>query len=161
MQSTWESNVATLLSDLSAVQADSLEILGKKREMLAGSDLDGLAKLGPQEEDLVERLQQCLARREELLTRARREGRPWQSLRDLSRSLPGQEREELLAKIDRARAQARILTHQSLTNWVVVQRTLIHLSQVLEIIATGGRLEPTYRRGGKVEASGALVDQEV
>ena len=160
MESTWESDVASLLSELSAVQADSLAILGKKREMLAGSDLSGLAALGPQEEALVERLQQCLERREELLARARREGRPWQSLRELTCSLPGRDRRELLERIDRTRAQARILTHQSLTNWVVVQRTLIHLSQMLEIIATGGRLKPTYRRGEMVDASGALVDRE-
>jgi hypothetical protein len=161
MESTWESDVATLLSDLSAVQADSLSILGKKREMLAGSDLGGLAALAPQEEALVERLQRCLERREVLLARARSEGRPWQSLRELACSLPRRERGKLLDKIDRARAQARILTHQSLTNWVVVQRTLIHLSQMLEIIATGGRVKPTYRREGMVDASGALVDREV
>jgi len=160
MESTWESDVATLLGDLSAVQADSLTILDKKREMLAGSDLSGLAALAPQEEALVERLEQCLERREALLARARSEGRPWQSLRELTCSLPRRERGKLLDKIDRARAQARILTHQSLTNWVVVQRTLIHLSQMLEIIATGGRLKPTYKRGEMVDASGALVDRE-
>jgi len=160
MQTAWQSDVAGLLSELSAVQADSLQILGRKREMLAGSDLDGLAALASEEGALVERLRRCLERREELLARARREGRPWQSLRELTRSLPGVEREELLEQIDGARAQARILAHQSLTNWVVVQRTLIHLSQMLEIIATGGRLKPTYKKGGTVEATGALVDRE-
>jgi hypothetical protein len=49
--------------------------------------------------------------------------------------------------------------HHSLTNWVLVQRTLIHLSQMLEIIATGGRMKPTYGEGGRTDAGGSLVDQ--
>jgi hypothetical protein len=55
--------------------------------------------------------------------------------------------------------RARLLQHHSLVNWVLVQKTLIHLSQLLEIIATGGRLQPTYQRDGTVQATGALVDR--
>jgi hypothetical protein len=51
------------------------------------------------------------------------------------------------------------LQHQSLTNWVLVQRTLLHLSQLIEIIATGGRLKPTYGKGSDHQAGGALVDR--
>ncbi len=160
MQTNWESDVASLLGDLSAAQADSLEILGQKRRMLAETDLDGLAQLGPKEEAVIQRLQQCLARRDECLARARRDGRPCQSVRQLAQSLPRCEREGLLSRIDQARSQARILNHESLTNWVIVQRTLIHLSQLLEIIATGGRPEPTYKKEGTGRSSGALVDQE-
>jgi hypothetical protein len=43
---------------------------------------------------------------------------------------------------------------------VLAQRTLIHLSQMLEIIATGGQMQPTYGKKESVGASGALVDQE-
>jgi len=161
MQTTWESDVAALLGELSAVQTDSLKILAQKGRLLAESDFRGLAALTPQEETLVERLQECLARREQLLERARREGLPWQSIRDLARALPRQGRQDLLASLDRARSQARILRHQSLANWAVVQRTLIHLSQLLEIIATGGRLKPTYGRRSAVEANGSIVDREI
>jgi hypothetical protein len=44
---------------------------------------------------------------------------------------------------------------------VVVQRTLIHLSQMLEIIATGGQMQPTYGKKESVQARGALVDRAV
>jgi hypothetical protein len=60
-----------------------------------------------------------------------------------------------------AALRARLLRHEGLVNWVLVQRTLIHLSQLLEIIATGGRLQPTYRKEESLRAGGALVDQEV
>ena len=58
-----------------------------------------------------------------------------------------------------ATARMRLLQHHSLTNWVLVQRTLIHLSQMLEIIATGGRLKPTYGKDDSVNSGGFLVDQ--
>jgi hypothetical protein len=54
-----------------------------------------------------------------------------------------------------------MLQHQSLANWVLVQRTLLHLSQLIEIVATGGEKPPTYQRSGPVAASGALVDRAV
>ena len=53
-----------------------------------------------------------------------------------------------------------LLQHHSLANWVLAQRSLLHISQLLEIIATGGRLRPTYGKSEPVLARGALVDQE-
>jgi hypothetical protein len=54
----------------------------------------------------------------------------------------------------------RLLQHQSLTNWVLAQRAVLHVSQLLEIIATGGRLQPTYGDGDTLHNRGSLVDQE-
>ena len=64
------------------------------------------------------------------------------------------------AQVNEAAAQMRLLQHQSLTNWVLAQRSILHLSQLLEIIATGGQLQPTYGRGDSPTPSGALVDKE-
>jgi hypothetical protein len=63
------------------------------------------------------------------------------------------------ASIREATNRTRLLQHQSLTNWVLVQRSLLHLSQLIEIIATGGRLKPTYGNGSDRQSSGALVDR--
>jgi hypothetical protein len=52
----------------------------------------------------------------------------------------------------------RLLQNQSITNWVLAQRSLLHVSQLLEIIATGGRLQPTYGEGETVNAVGSLQD---
>jgi hypothetical protein len=54
----------------------------------------------------------------------------------------------------------RLLQHHSLTNWVVTQRTLIHLSQMIEIVATGGRMSSTYGRPESVATSGGFVDHQ-
>ena len=155
METSWESELAKLLNDLLAVQDELLGILTRKREMLLASDTDGLAAIGAEEERLIGSLQEC----EELLARASQEGLPSASIRALTRSLPQAPRDQLHRQAQLARSRARLLKHHSLTNWVVVQRTLIYLSQMLEIIATGGRLQPTYGEGEPVHTSGALVDR--
>jgi flagellar biosynthesis/type III secretory pathway chaperone len=154
-----ESEIGQLLADISDAQSEMLQVLGKKRELLMKFDGDGLAHLAPREEQLVEKLQSCLTRRTALLAQANESGRPHGSLRELADVLPGPGRKPLNEKVKKASSQARILQLQSITNWVLVQRTLIHLSQMLEIIATGGQSQPTYEKGAAHGSSGALVDQ--
>lgn len=159
METSWESELAALLTDLLAVQDELLKILARKRDLLASADTDGLAAMAAEEERLIESLQGCLNRRGQLLERARAEGLPSTNVRTLAEALPREQRGKMGEQVKLARSRARLLQHHSLTNWVLVQRTLIHLSQVLEIIATGGRLQPTYGEGEPVNASGALVDR--
>ena len=159
METSWESELATLLTDLLAVQDELLETLTRKGQLLVDADTDGLNAIALQEERLIGSLQECLNRRKELLQRATREGLPSASIRALSRALPQAQRGRLDEQVRLSGSRARILKHHSFTNWVMAQRTLIHLSQLLEIIATGGRLQPTYGEGQPVGTSGSLVDR--
>jgi flagellar biosynthesis/type III secretory pathway chaperone len=161
MPISWESELAHLLNELLALQDELLAILSRKRQLLTAADAAGLAAIAPEEETLIDRLQRWVRRREELLARAAQEGLPKASLRALTGALPSPERDGLDERVQSAAARARLLRHHALTNWVVVQRTLIHLSQMLEIIATGGRLQPTYGGGAPDQAGGALVDRAV
>jgi flagellar biosynthesis/type III secretory pathway chaperone len=161
MKTAWEAELAQFLNDLSAVQDETLGVLVKKRDLLVAADTAGLASVNQQEESLLQRLQECLRRREDLLGRAAQEGLPSANLDTLARALPRNERNTLGERMQSARSKTRLLQHHSLVNWMLVQRTLLHLSQVLEIIATGGRRQPTYGRGGPVAASGSLVDGRV
>jgi len=158
METSWESELAQLLNDLLGVQDQLLATLTRKRDLLAAGDADGLAAVATQEQELVDSLQQCLKRRNALLADARKAGLPSASIQSLSGKLPREKRKAIRHQVRQAAARARLLKHHSLTNWVIVQRTLIHLSQLLEIIATGGRLKPTYGEGEMVGASGGLVD---
>ena len=159
MDTAWEAELARFLGELTAVQDATLEVLGKKRERLIAGDAAGMAAVGRQEEALIARLQECLKRREELLARAAQEGFPAASIDAVTRALPRAARTALGDQVQLARSKARLLQHQSLANWMLVQRTLLHLSQMLEIIATGGRGKPTYGRGQPAAASGVLVDR--
>ncbi len=161
MDAAWDSQLTNFLSDLSSVQDASLELLTRKRKLLVASDREGLLALGSEEEQLIQRLQGCLTRREELLRQAAGQGLPSESIRSLAGTLPKAQRAPLTAEIQKVTSQARLLQHHSLTNWVLVQRTLIHLSQMLEIIATGGRLKPTYGKDYVDSNHGTLLNQVV
>lgn len=159
MDTAWESELASFLTELSAVQSESLEVLASKREALAAWNLEKLASIGKREESLIHRLRQCLQRREELLEKAGREGLPDDSIRSLAAALPSDDQDQLADQLGQTTGRSRLLQHNSLVNWVVVQRTLIHLSQLLEILATGGQMNPTYSREGETSHGGALVDR--
>ncbi len=155
----WDQELGELLSTLSAVQHDLLAVLTEKQKRLTRPEAGALAEIQEREAELIARLEAVHLRRRELLERAGQEGLPAQSLAALTAALPDEERRQLAPQIDQASARASLLQHHSLTNWVVVQRTLLHLSHLLEIIATGGRMQPTYGTEAAAPRSGGLVDQ--
>jgi hypothetical protein len=159
MNDNWETEIAELLAELADVQRELLGALGEKRQILASGNHDALGVIAEREQRLIDRLQACHGRRQELLSRAEAEGLPSDSIKALSDRLPAGSRERVKASIHEAADRSRLLQHQSLTNWVLVQRTLLHLSQLIEIIATGGRPKPTYGKGSDCQSSGALVDR--
>ena len=124
-----------------------MAVLNRKRNLLATMDHEGLAGIAGEEQRLLGVLQDCLARRQALLSRAGAAGLPSGSIQALTQAMPSPKREPLSRQVATASSRARLLHTQNLTNWIVIQRTLIHLSQLLEIIATGGRLQATYGRG--------------
>jgi hypothetical protein len=159
MDQGWETEIGALLTELADVQRELLGSLNEKRQFIASGDRDALASMAGREQQLIDRLQACHDRRQLLLARAQSEGLPADSIRSLSAHLPAESRGRMQASIREATDRSRLLQHQSLTNWVLVQRTLLHLSQMIEIIATGGRPRPTYGNGSDRAPSGALVDR--
>ena len=155
-----ESELATLLSDLLAGQGELMAVLNRKRNLLAAMDHEGLAGIADEEQRLLGVLQDCLARRQTLLARAAASGLPSGSIQALTQAMPSPKREPLSRQVAAASSRVRLMHTQNLTNWIVIQRTLIHLSQLLEIIATGGRPQPTYGAVGPSQPHGALLNQE-
>ena len=158
METAWELELAKFLTDLMAVQEETLKVLNRKREMIVAADLVGLSSITSEEESLIERLQACQQRREELLHQAEQAGLPNANLKVLSQSLPKSQRDALDPPMRLAQARMRLLHCESLTNWLVVQKNLLHLAQLLEIIATGGQMQPTYGSGEPSAVHGYLVD---
>jgi len=162
MNIAWESELADFLTQLSAVQEETLQVLARRRELLLTPDVDQMTDVGRQEEEVINKLEGCLRRRQELLQKAAAEGLPAENLRKLTGALPpGRAKRELSDRAANAVHRTRLLQHNSLVNWVVAQRAILHLSQILEIIATQGRLRPTYGKDDQNAACGALVDHEV
>ena len=156
---TWEAQLAELLTELGSTQTELLDLLERKRAALVEVDEEALAALAEPEQQLVERLQSCHDQRAKLLELAAGEGMPAESLRALHAALDSPEADELRPQINDTVLRSRLLQHHSLTNWVLTQRTLIHLAHILEIIATGGQMKPTYEKGESTSTSGSLVDR--
>ena len=156
----WEQELATLLEDLSSVQDELLSVLIAKKDALAKTNLDALPELQARELALAERLQACHERRGELLAAAKEQNLPGDSLGRLAATLPVRQRDKLGRQVKESQSRMRLLQNQSITNWVLAQRSLLHVSQLLEIIATGGRLQPTYGEGETIHSVGSLVNQE-
>ena len=161
MEFNWESDLAELLDRLAAAQQNLLGLLSRKHTMLRSRDHEALATLAEEEHQLCCELQACHDQRQLLLERAAAEGLPADSIQSLADALPKENAQTLQQPLDASRQRSQLLRHQSLAQWVVVQRTLLHLSQMLEIIATGGQLKPTYGNGGVAANSGSLMDQAV
>lgn len=155
----WERDLTALLHDLSATQSDLLSLLDDKRRLIIARDTAGLAELASREEAIVVRLQTCQQKRRDLLELAASRRLPSDSIRSLAKALPEPARAEMVEQVEEAGRRFRLLNHQSLTNWVLIQRNLLHLSQLLEIIATGGRKNPTYGKVEPARTGGSLVDQ--
>ncbi len=155
----WDHELTSLLSELSSVQEGLLQLLSSKHSLLAAGDVAGLQAMQPQEEELAARLQACHERRHALLAQAAAQGLPAQNLRTLSTALGPEGHRRLAPQLAQAAQRMQLLRHHSLANWVLVQRTLLHLSQLLEILATGGRQCPTYSKTGPQAPSGSLMDQ--
>jgi len=108
----------------------------------------------------MHRLDACQRQRRDLLDQAAAGGRPSGSLGRLSDAAGGAARGKLGEQVKHSSARMRLLQHHSLANWVLAQRCLLHVSQLLEIIATGGRMQPTYGDKDPVHSRGALVNHE-
>jgi hypothetical protein len=86
---------------------------------------------------------------------------PNDSMAVLAANLGGDANGKLGKQVKQVASNMRLLQHQSLTNWVLAQRALLHVSQLLEIIATGGRMQPTYGDKDALHSRGSLVDHEI
>ena len=163
MPISWETELSRFLSDLLTIQDETLAHLKQKRELLRTSDVAGLAEANLEGGRLCERLQACLDRRAKLLALAAEEGVQAETITGLVDTLPSESRRTIRGQARETNVRARLLKHYGFANWVVTQKTLLHLSQILEIIATGGRRKPTYNKNPAEMAAvgGNLVDEAV
>ncbi|MCS7237761.1 MAG: flagellar protein FlgN [Thermoguttaceae bacterium] len=168
----WEHRIGQFLAEVSELQEKCLAVLKEKQAAIARLEMEKLTELQAQTLALTQQLEQCQRHREELLAEARAAGYSVQSLRQLLQELPASQlelarRRQLELRVQQSAWHWRLLEHQALANWLLLQRTLLHLSQLLEIIATGGQPVPTYCIGPRGDSladsasGGNLVDQRV
>jgi len=153
-------DIQQYLSELYTVQEHTLSVLSQKQKILVKPDRDALAAIAAEEQEVLAQLRQCVVRREEILAAARKEGHEVKSIQSLCERILSPD-SECLRLVEEATRRSRLIQLQSRTNCVVVQKSLNHLSQLLDIIATRGHGSPTYHRHGDKEtgSSGGFVDR--
>ncbi len=155
-------DIEELLAALDATQ-DALSVAYRdKRAAIRVSDAAEIDRLTRLEERLVADFQEELRRREQILQRARQVGLPADSLSSVVGTFDESVQEPLLAQIERVRERAEANRRESWILWIVCKQSLRLFSDMIELIANGGRRAPVYlaRPGAVAELStgGALLD---
>lgn len=160
----WESSTAEVLQELTSVQDELIEVLGTKRSQMVARDISGMEATQARELELIRRLEQLRDARRDLLASAQKHGMPSDSIESLAAMADGAEGENLREIASSAKRRMRTIQNETLVNFVLAQRSVLHLSQILQIIATGGKLQPTYGQGDSAQTNaqlgGTLVDHE-
>ena len=143
------------LHQLLEAQTQMLAVLHKQQTLLVRPTKETAAMITAEEEKALEKMQNILTRREELLTSARLQNIRSDSFEQLCEHfLPRNiEVQQLLTEAKHRTQQIQLLAY---TNWTMSRKSLIHISQILELLETRGQGKTTYQpqtgasRGGFV-----------
>ncbi len=145
------------LKVLAMAQDATLDVLRKKQTLLVKLAANALADIEAEERDALAGLRSALEKREEILREAERAGIGADSIQSLCETLfPNNF--EVRKLLDMAQNRSRQLRFLALTNWTMSQKSMIHLSQLLELIETRGQGKTTYKPTKGTEGGG-LVDR--
>ena len=157
----WRKQLEQFLEETLQAQKDCAALLERKRELFAKNDLAEIGEFSKDEHLAVESLKQCLGNREKLLQYAAAEGLPSQSIESLAKAVVPYSDDEFFTLLRAVQYESQLLRQHNITNWVVTQRSMLHASQMIEIIATRGRMNSTYTREHQRNigtTGGTLVD---
>ncbi len=161
MIENWQKDLSSFFDELSEVQHELAVVLVEKRQRLIDVDAEVLQIVEARENQLLARLQQCSEHRQELLAAAKHRGLPAESLQSALAALPqDDQRQALQSQLADAAMRCLQLRHTSITNWVLAQRSFIHISHLLKIIATGDHRSPTYDKEEAGAVRGGLLDSD-
>jgi hypothetical protein len=159
LSAAWADAAEAFLRDLITVQEGLLAELTKRRQRPVTVEHDASGVTADQQ-TLLERLEHCRTRRAELLQSAATAGRKAQTLRTAVAALADRATgRRLQALVADAESAARRLRLEGMTHWMLAQRSLAHVGQLLEILATVTPQSPTYGNGVVSTARGGLLDE--
>ncbi|MDR2705649.1 MAG: flagellar protein FlgN [Planctomycetaceae bacterium] len=156
-----EHEIIAFLNQLATVQEKILDVLKKKQTLLVKPDKESLAAITAEEERTLILLQQSLDHREKILEFAKKQGHNVDSIQMLCEQIFPKPSEWRML-VNAANNRNRQIRYLALANWTVSQKSLIHLTQILEIIETRGQGKTTYKpQKGKENHSsgGGFVDR--
>ncbi|MDR3109523.1 MAG: flagellar protein FlgN [Planctomycetaceae bacterium] len=140
----WQVELTMFFNELESAQENAMSVLQRKQKSLANANVKEIQTVTEEEKASVERLEVCLKRRETLLEEAAKNKLPSDSIESLCKVLP--QNAGLTDRVKKSKHNSRLIQYQSLTNWVITQRSVIHLNQLIELIKNKGKKSPTYNK---------------
>jgi hypothetical protein len=157
-------DIEDLLVAIDETQAALAAAYRDKRAAIRHANGREINRLTAIEETLVTDLQAHLRGREQILQQARQLGLPADSLSSVVHTFDEPLRERLVAQIEQTQRVADANRRESWILWIVCKQSLRFFSDVIELIANGGRRTPVYlaRPGAVAELStgGSLLDAQ-
>ena len=152
-----KTDILNFLNQLIETQVQMLAVLHKKQAVLVRPEKEAMTSITAEEEKTVETMQAILQQREELLTAARLQNVQGDSIEQLCEHFFPRNIEvhKLLDETRHRTHQIRLLAY---TNWTMSRKSLIHVSQILELLDTQGLGKTTYRQRPSTDGGG-FVDR--
>ena len=139
-----QTDLQNFLQKLNETQIQMLAVLHKKQAILVRPEKEAIALITHEEQQSLGAMQSILQQREDILTAARLQNIRGDSIEQLcGHFFPHNiEVQKLLDETKYQTEQIRLLAY---TNWTLSRKSLIHVSQILELLATQGRGKTTYQ----------------
>ena len=154
-----KTDLLDFLNQLVETQKQMLDVLHRQQAVLVRPEKAALTAIAAEEETVREKMQQVLTRREELLTAARLQNISGDSIEQLCEHF-FPHNIEVQKKLDEARHRRDQIRLLAYTNWTMSRKSMIHVSQILELLETRGQGKTTYHpRKNDGTSGGGFVDR--
>ena len=153
-----KTDILDFLAQLAEAQDQMLAVLHKKQAILVRPEKETISLISAEEGAAVEKMQRVLNRREELLTSARLQNIGGDSIEQLCEHFFPRNLEvyKMLDAVKQRTHQIRLLAY---TNWTMSRKSMIHVSQILELLQTQGQGKTTYQPRPTDRSGGGFVNR--
>ena len=153
-----KTEILNFLHQLIETQSQMIAVLYEQQKVLVRPEKEAMATVTTKEKEAIETMQCVLNRREELLTAARLQNISGDTIEQLCEHFFPRNLEvhKLLGEAKHRTHQIRLLAY---TNWTMSRKSMIHVSQILELLETQGQGKTTYQRSQTNTSGGGFVDR--
>ena len=156
---TMRTDILDYLINLTEAQDEVLVLLHEQQAVLVKPEKEALESITAEEEAILEKMRKMLDSREEILTAARLQNIPGDSIEQLcGHFFPHNVSVRKL--LDGAKHRTQQISILAYTNWMVGRKSMILISQIRELLETGGQGKTTYQpQPDAPQSRGGLVDR--
>lgn len=147
-----KTDILNFLHQIAETQEQTVTVLRKKQTILVKPEKEAMASITAEEEAALAKMQQVLKWREEILTSARLQNIPGETIEQLCEHFfpHNADVQKLLDAVKQRTQQIQLTAY---TNWRMSRMSMIHISQILELLETRGQGKATYHMPSNTDGS--------